>query len=775
MLPGLADAGVMWQGQSRRMIDSRDWRIRNLYLILDEDGHTVPLSIRDEQDRFLRERHTRNMVPKSRKLGLSTIIVLDNLDACLFTGAGNLQAGIVDLTEPDAFDKLAIAKFAWDNGPMHPDPEIAEIWRMIHKVNPLVEESKGALAWKNGSRFTAGTSYTGKTPQRLHISEYGPIAAQFPEKAGRIKRGSMNAVPPNGIIDVETTMEGGRFGECYAIFKLAMESAGRNDLTPLDWKLHFFPWHGHPSYILPGREPRMEETRRYFDGLKEKHGLDIPLDRQAWYEAKGREQGENMWQQFPSVIEECDRAVVAGQILPYMTTLRAKGRVCEFEPEPGEPLFTFWDLGSSDNSAGWLVQFAGTNVNVLDWCAGEGKGAAGVAEVVAAWERKHGEVSQHYVPHDANITDKGSGKTYRAQLVEAGIPSGKITVIPRTPDVWVGIEEMRKGLPRCWFHSRCDVEVVDDMGIKLPGGVGRLEGYRRSPQTSAGVVKAAPFPDICSHSADAFRALWESLSAGLINRQGARRFDVQGMNEIVMKSKAATTRRGGITIFERGAVFQESADGWLDMLEPPIKGRLYIAGYCEAQGRHAFGVLRCDHDEDRLEPVNVAMVAAHCDEGWLDADEAAQRVRCMTEYYGGCVVVLASEEVEASARMLRDAGCAAVWQRVKRGDIGNRKGVPLPGWRLTDDFTQPMADLARRVREHEIECFSKAAQDQLAVFMRNPRGDASAVPGEGDAWVRALALAVHCSSAATPFSPATVRRQKFADMGVGATGRFSSL
>jgi hypothetical protein len=489
------------------------WRIRHLYTILDENGKSVPLQLRSEQDSFLRERHRRNFVPKARKLGLSTIIVLDNLDSCIF--GRDTKAGIVDLTKDDAFAKLAIARHAWAEGPRHEDEGIAYLWRKLHEVLKMTKDSSSELRWSNGSEFSAGVAYTGRTPQRLHISEYGPISAQFPEKAAKILRGSINSVPPDGIVDIETTMEGGQFGECYQLFQLALQSEGK-PITKLDWKLHFFPWWGHPSYDLPGHVPAKGETADYFSGLKKTHGLDIPLSRQAFYEKRKAEQGEQMWQQFPSVIEEVDRQIVPGQIYPEMKTVRAEGQVRAFAPEKGYPIFTSWDLGSSDNMAGWVIQPAGKAHNFLDWCCGEGAGAAGVAGVIREWESRHGEFSMHFLPHDCEITDKGSGKTFLQQLVECGIPRKKIAVVPRIPDTWVGIDEVRRILPNCWFHSRTDEAVNSETGTKLPSGVGRIEGYRKKMDKSTGVLRDVPVHDICSHTADALRTYAEALSNNLV-------------------------------------------------------------------------------------------------------------------------------------------------------------------------------------------------------------------------------------------------------------------
>lgn len=525
-------------------LSSKQWRMENLYQILDEDGTVRPLVMRDEQVRFLRDRHNRNFVPKARKLGMSTVIVIDNGDECLFNG--NFTAGIIDLKEQDAFEKLQIFRFAWESGPQHERPEIAWLWTQIHEAIELTRDSGGKMEWSNGASFTAGTSYVGKTPQSLHISEFGPISARSPARAASIKRGSMNAVPANGRIDIETTMEGGQFGECYSIFQLSLRSEGK-PLTVMDWKLHFFPWINHPTYDLPGLKPARADTIEYFDGIKKNHGIEVPASRQAWYEKRKDEQGEDIYQQFPTIIDEVDRQIVPGQILPQMKTVRAEGRIREYNPEKGYPVFTFWDLGSSDNSAGWVIQPAGKAHNILDWCCGEGQGAAGIAEVVRAWEQVHGAFAGHYLPHDANITDKGSGKTFVQQLVECGIPRNMITIVPRIPDPWVGIDEIRRILPNCWFHSRCDEPLITETGAKLPGGVGRLEGYRKRIDSSTGIARDVPVKDLCDHTADAFRTYAEALSRNLvranIKRAGMGATVVSGFRGASLTGKGASVKR----------------------------------------------------------------------------------------------------------------------------------------------------------------------------------------------------------------------------------------
>ncbi len=492
------------------LLKDREWRLNNLYVILINGGPAAFVP-RPEQLEYRHNRHARNFIPKARKLGVSTEVVLENGDDCVFNP--NFKAAIIDETEPAAWEKLEIFRFAWVNGPKHPDPKIAALWLLIHEANELLTDNNGELAWHNGSSFQAGTSFTGRTPQRLHVSEFGPICDASLEKGRKIRRGSINAVLPQDIVTVETTMRGGRVGPCYELFRLSKEACGK-PLSVADWRLHFFPWWNHPDYQLEGFKPTEDVTAKYFAELAAE-GINLSDARKAWYERKKREQGEDMLQEFPSTIAECDKAVVMGAILPQIAAIRAQGRVREFPVEVHLPMFVSVDCGGDTLSA-WLSQPGRRDVNLLDWSGTDGGGSAGLAAQVAKWEAAYGRVEKIFLPHDADSTDKGSAKTFKAQLIESGIASNRIVVVPRIPNVWTGINYMRRHLPKCWFHARCDKETVlaDET---LPSAVGRLENYRRAMNKATGALQEHPLKDgVCDHCADSLRTLFEAVEHGLV-------------------------------------------------------------------------------------------------------------------------------------------------------------------------------------------------------------------------------------------------------------------
>jgi hypothetical protein len=484
-------------------LGDKRWRLNNLMLILpedDEDGGLIPFVMRAEQEQFLRERHTRNFVPKARKLGMSTLIVLDNFDEALTVP--NTHCAIVDYREDDALKKLDIARRAWKDGPKHPNPVIAHIWAQIHKGLKLVKDTTERLEWSNGSCMEASTSFMGGTPRRIHWSEAGPQSAHAPDRARKVKRGTLNAIGAHGVIDVETTMEGGEGTPARDLFDLALSMVGK-PLSRMDWKLHFFPWYGHPSYDLTGHAPETDEVLKYAAEMQEKHGIKIPASRWAWYEKKRQEQKDDVWTQFPTIAEEAIRVVVSGQIFPQVVTVKSKGRVRPLTVEANRPLWSFWDIGN-DGLSCWVGQQVFRDILWHRFFFTTGAGAVRAAEVIRQFEQELGlSFSTHFFPHDVDYRDRGSSVTYRSQLVTAGVPNHKIITIPIAGDKWDGINAVRDRIPRMWFDPACEKAQIDAFGEKLPSGLGCLTNYRTQPKAASGALRALPLHDVNSHGADA--------------------------------------------------------------------------------------------------------------------------------------------------------------------------------------------------------------------------------------------------------------------------------
>lgn len=488
------------------------WRICNLYFIKDKDGNAVPFRPNKAQRKFYKRRWLKNHILKARQLGMSTFIAILILDALMFNPG--LFAGVIDKTLPDAKAKLEKMRFAYQmlDHESHPLRALgAELKRQI----VLTTDAKEELRFSNGSAVWCGVSLRGGTTQMLWISELGSIAFKFPAKAEEIRAGALNTVAPTGQVFIESTHEGGRHGMHY---ELLCSSMLNNDdaLTGLHYRFHFFPWWEDEDYQLPGpgRYQLRPEMDRYFHVLEAK-GILLTEGQKAWYDLTQRTQGAAMKREYPSTPDEAFEAPIEGAIYgDLIAAARAEGRICRLLPEPGKPLFSFWDIGMSDQGALWLVQPLPREILVLDHYRCAGQPASHYADQVRAWEdRWRRPIARHFLPHDADTRERSTGETYLGTLKKFGLTNAQS--VPRTPDVWLGINHLRDIFPKIWFHEDL-AEPLRQGKTELPSGIACLEGYRVAPPGASGVLKDAPLHDWTSHAADALRTFAEAHRLGLL-------------------------------------------------------------------------------------------------------------------------------------------------------------------------------------------------------------------------------------------------------------------
>ena len=199
--------------------------------------------------------------------------------------------------------------------------------------------------------------------------------------------------------------------------------------------------------------------------------------------------------------------------------LRERGRVgTEFAADPDAPTFTAWDLGLSDHTAIWLVQVMGDSFHWLDHYAANQQPLAHYVEKMKEWEKAHGvAVTAHLLPHDAARRD-AHGISYVENMARLGLAN--VRVVPRTTDVWRGINTLRELLERSFFHARTQERVRGVRGEEEPGGVEHLELYRSRPPGAGGSLVESPVHDGHSHTADAARTFAEAWSHGLLHGPG---------------------------------------------------------------------------------------------------------------------------------------------------------------------------------------------------------------------------------------------------------------
>jgi hypothetical protein len=186
------------KSELRRLANScsRLWRLNNLYTVTDRNGRRVTFTMNSAQEALYHSMHGQNVILKARQRGFTTFIQLLMLDTCLFND--DVRAGTIAHTLSNAQvifrDKV---RFPYDHLP-----------EAIRNAVPARNDNAGELLLANNSSLRVGVSLRSGTLQYLHVSEYGKICAQFPEKAREVRSGALNTVDKNGMVFIESTAEG---------------------------------------------------------------------------------------------------------------------------------------------------------------------------------------------------------------------------------------------------------------------------------------------------------------------------------------------------------------------------------------------------------------------------------------------------------------------------------------------------------------------------------------------------------------------------------------
>ncbi len=490
-----------------RCLRSRWWRLNNLYKIKDKDGNEVTFKMNFAQKYLYQNLWHRNVVLKIRQEGVTTFCQLYMLDACLFTK--NLEAGIIAHTRFDAEDFFENKiKFAYDRLPR----ALRDLFS-VEEIDELeergrVHDSARTLSFVNGSRIRVGTSLRSSTLQLLHISEFGKISKDRPDRAKEIREGALQTVHENGLIVIESTAEG-KYNHFYDIWQTARRTElhdvfrkrvyrYKKHITPYDYKAFFISWVGNERLSIPLEENEEleipKEISDYFAELEKRLRVRIKDEQKKWWLVKWEELGEGVFKEYPATPDEAFQHSIEGAYYrKQIAVLEGEGRIGHCHPVllKYNPCVTAWDLGIDDETFIWFACVCGDKVWLFDYLEGSGEGMDYWISAVREKERQWNiQIRYHYAPHDINVRDFSTGKSRFDYAKEQGF------LFRLTPSIPVedGIHQCREFLRRwAWFDVRCEPAIE------------KLRAYRKDPRSGR------PVHDETSHCADAFRYLVVSI------------------------------------------------------------------------------------------------------------------------------------------------------------------------------------------------------------------------------------------------------------------------
>jgi phage terminase large subunit len=184
----------------------------------------------------------------------------------------------------------------------------------------------------------------------------------------------------------------------------------------------------------------------------------------------------------------CRQTVDGAIFAKEMQQAEKEGRICRVPYDATKPIHAVFDLGWSDSTAIWFLQFVGMETRLIRYIEDSQKTISYYLATMQTYGYVYDTI---WLPHDAeNKTLAAAGRTIDDIVRAAGF---KTRIMPRVP-VLDSINAARTIFPTCYF----DREHTAD-------GLACLRHYRYEVDPDTGQFSRNPLHDHYSHGADAFR------------------------------------------------------------------------------------------------------------------------------------------------------------------------------------------------------------------------------------------------------------------------------
>lgn len=190
---------------------------------------------------------------------------------------------------------------------------------------------------------------------------------------------------------------------------------------------------------------------------------------------------------YEHIYEGTCKQVVEGAIFRNeLLAVDKERRITEVPYDAGRPVDTYWDLGIADHTSIWFGQSVGFQFRLVDFMDSSGQG---LQWYVKQLQNKPYLYGTHWLPHDAQARQLGTGRTIQEQLQSYGL---KVRIVPRV-SVADRIAAARAIFGKCWFDAE-----------KCADGLQALRHYRYEIKEKLQTLSSEPLHDWASHPADAF-------------------------------------------------------------------------------------------------------------------------------------------------------------------------------------------------------------------------------------------------------------------------------
>lgn len=184
----------------------------------------------------------------------------------------------------------------------------------------------------------------------------------------------------------------------------------------------------------------------------------------------------------------CRQTVDGAIFAKEMQQAEKDGRICRVPYDATKPVHAVFDLGWSDSTAIWFLQFVGMETRLIRYIEDSQKTISYYLATMQTYGYVYDKI---WLPHDAeNKTLAAAGRSIDDIVRAAGY---KTEIMPRVP-ILDSINAARTIFPNCYFDR-----------TNCADGLTCLRHYRYEVDPETGQFSRNPLHDHYSHGSDAFR------------------------------------------------------------------------------------------------------------------------------------------------------------------------------------------------------------------------------------------------------------------------------
>lgn len=433
---------------------SKLWRLNNLYTVVNKDGEPVRFRMNLAQHIvYSRARmHPRVIILKSRQQGISTfwlVCYFDDGVFCPFLNIGMMAQGV-----DEASTLLERSKFLWDKLPQ-PAKDLVGVG--------LDKDNSKEFAFTNQSTIFIRTSFRSTTLQRLHVSEMGKIANNYPQRAKEVKTGTLQALAKGNTGIIESTAEGlNMFKEMWDAAELALHSG---QMSFKDFHPVFLSWLDDPDCLESVSQVEDTDAINYFKELEAKTERQLTKEQKNFWIVQRRELGGDIHQEYPATAEEAFTAARDGTFWSrqFNEEVVRRGNVIAKLWDRNLPVDVYVDIGVEDYGVLVFKQWYRGEYRVIDEYWNQNYDMAHYMD--EAMSRGY-DIRKIMFPHDVRVREyaggnAGKGGRTRTRLniarEKAKNEGWKVIIGTVTKSAIAdGIEGVRRIIPKLKIDPKCE-------------------------------------------------------------------------------------------------------------------------------------------------------------------------------------------------------------------------------------------------------------------------------------------------------------------------------